>query len=174
MDADMKAPVQGAGESLASTTQDPKVLELLEQERRLRYDRPFTSAEALRLGCAVARLNAEYDRGVGVVITRESDGLVIFQWFADDKAPRYFRYLDGKRLAALGCGHSSLYAEVMHDLDGSFSDMYADAAPEWPGAGAFPIRVGNEWVGTISVSGLHEGKDHELVIRALEEAIGTN
>ena len=147
--------------------------ELLAQEQRLRYMRPFTSTEALKLGSTIARLNAEYDRGVGVKIVRESDGLVIFQWMADDKAERYHRYIDGKRLAALGCGHSSLYAEVAHGLDGSFSKMYAEGAREWPGAGAFPIRVGDDWVATVSVSGLHESKDHELVIRALEESIGT-
>ena len=33
--------------------------------------------------------------------------------------------------------------------------------------GAFPICVGHKWVATLLVSGLHEGKDHELIIRAL-------
>ena len=146
---------------------------LLQQEERLRYTRPFTSGEALKLGCIIVRLNPEYECGVGVKITRESDGLVIFQWMADDKAERYHRYIDGKRLAALGCGHSSLYVEAAHEVDGSFAWMYADDAPEWPGAGAFPIRVGDAWVATVSVSGLHEGRDHELAVRALEEAIGT-
>lgn len=145
--------------------------DLLAQEGRLRFDRPFSSKDALELGSIIARLNEEYDRGVCVKITREVDGLVIFQWFADDKAARYHRFLDGKRLAALGCGHSSLWAEVAHQLDGSYAEMYAADAPEWPGAGAFPIRVGGEWVATISVSGLHEGKDHEIVTRALDEAI---
>lgn len=156
---------------MQNDTIHPRLAALLDEEEHLRYRQPFTSAEALKLGSIVAELNLEYDRGVGVKITRESDGLVIFQWMADDKAERYFRYLDGKRLAALGCGHSSLYAEIAHDLDGSFDWMYADDAPEWPGAGAFPIRENDTWVATISVSGLHEGKDHELVLRALERAI---
>lgn len=153
------------------TPPDPRLATILEQESRLRYAKGFTSTDALRLGGIVARLNAEYDRGVGVKIVRESDGLVIFQWMADDKADRYHRYIDGKRLAALGSGHASLWPEIAHELDGSFAKMYAEDAPEWPGAGAFPIRVGDEWVATISVSGLHEGKDHELVVRALEEDI---
>ena len=170
MGASETSLVTEAGASFAVVT-NTRISELLGEERRLRYERPFTSFEALRLGSAIARLSTEYDRGVGVKVTRESDGLVIFQWMADDKADRYFRYLDGKRLAALGCGHSSLYAEALHEADGSFGEMYAEGAPEWPGAGAFPIRVGDEWVATVSVSGLHEGKDHELVVRALEECV---
>ena len=34
--------------------------------------------------------------------------------------------------------------------------------------GAFPFRINGEWKYTIAVSGLHEGKDHEIIVRALE------
>ena len=41
-----------------------------------------------------------------------------------------------------------------------------------PVAGSFPIRVGNELVATVSVSGLHEGLDHELLVRGLSKVLG--
>lgn len=37
--------------------------------------------------------------------------------------------------------------------------------------GAFPIRVGDEWVATIAVSGYMEGLDHEVILRALEQVL---
>jgi uncharacterized protein (UPF0303 family) len=42
---------------------------------------------------------------------------------------------------------------------------------EVPACGAFPLRVGREWVATIAVSGYMEGLDHELIVRALEQAL---
>lgn len=155
----------------AATPSDPRLRELLDQEARLRYPDTFTSADALELGRAVAELSREYDRGVGVSVVRESDGLTLFQWMADDKAPRNLGFMEGKRLAALESGHCSLWCEVAHDIDGSYGEMLADGTPECPGAGAFPIRVGDDWVATVAVSGLHHGQDHELVVRALEQAL---
>lgn len=46
------------------------------------------------------------------------------------------------------------------------------AKPQSSVGGAFPIRVGDAWVATLAVSGLHEGKDHELCVRALARALG--
>lgn len=43
---------------------------------------------------------------------------------------------------------------------------------EVPACGAFPIRVGDEWVATIAVSGYMEGLDHEIILRALEKTMG--
>jgi uncharacterized protein (UPF0303 family) len=31
--------------------------------------------------------------------------------------------------------------------------------------------VGDEWVATIAVSGLHDGLDHEVIVRALEQVL---
>lgn len=40
-----------------------------------------------------------------------------------------------------------------------------------PACGAFPIRVGDDWVATMAVSGYMEGLDHEIILRALEKAL---
>ena len=75
---------------------------IVEQERILRYDKTFTSNDALDVVEAARNLAPEYDRGYGIRVTRESDGLVLAQWMADDKAPRNVSFMEGKRLAALG------------------------------------------------------------------------
>lgn len=144
---------------------------LQQQELLLQYDH-FGSSEALALGCAVAELAKDYDRGVAVRITREKDGLVLFQYMMDDKAPRNETFLEGKRQAALSSGHSSLWPYVAHAIDGDCQDVFDNMPKTLPFGGAFPIRANGEWVATLAVSGLHEGMDHELAVRALAHALG--
>lgn len=133
------------------------------QEAELVWPGAFGADEALDLGCHVAHMAGEYDRGFTVRIFRESDGLMLFGWAMDDKAPRNDDFVAWKRELAKGCGHASLWAGLAPDGVGIGA------------AGAFPIRNTNgEWVATICVSGLHDGKDHEIVVRALEQALEAN
>lgn len=135
--------------------------DLAEQEEKLVWPCKFGADEALGLGETVAGMAAEYDRGMSVRIFRESDGLLLFAWSMDDKAPRNDEFVAWKLGLTRECGHCSLWAGLE---PGGYG---VDAG------GAFPIRQADgAWVATIGVSGLHEGKDHELVVRALEEAIG--
>ena len=156
----------------AESTYTPECLEALrQQEDILQYER-FGSAEALALGNITAKLALSYDRGVGVRITRERDGLDLFRYMMDDKAERNLGFMEAKRQAALESGHCSLWPYVEHAINGAWQELI-DAAPDVLSCGgAFPIRAGGEWAATIAVSGLHEGKDHELVVRALSEALG--
>lgn len=144
---------------------------LLEQENLLQYARPFASTDALALGNEIVRLSREYG-DVGVRITRESDGVIVFQWMADDKSKRHYTFMEGKRLAAKACGHSSLFAKVDHAETGNWEALFEKDAPEFPEPGAFPIRSNGEWTATISICGLKNGKDHELAIRALGNTLG--
>lgn len=45
--------------------------------------------------------------GYSVTITREADGVRMFQWVSDDKEERNLLFADGKRHAALKAGHAS-------------------------------------------------------------------
>lgn len=149
----------------------PKCLEVLsEQEKILQYS-SFGAEEALKLGNIVADFAKEYDREIGVLITRESDELVLFQYMMESKAPRNVDFMEGKRRAALLTGHSSLWMVVDHTLNGNWNKEMQNVPYYCPSGGAFPIRVNNQWVATLSISGLHEGKDHELVVRALCKAL---
>lgn len=160
----------------------PEALATLEaQEVALAWGGPFTSSNALALGNAAARLATGYDRGVTVRVVRESDGLVMFEWASDDKAPRNQVFAEGKRQVVRACGHSSLWAWVAHEVDGRCQDLADRMAPEAFGtpdfaclsAGALPIRSSDgSLLATLAVSGLHEGRDHELAVRALADAEG--
>lgn len=164
---DPPTPVQ-ATKDRAQMEQALKVLQI--QENSLRYDR-FGNAEVIRLGVAAAALAEEYDRGVGIAITRESDGLVLFQYMMEDKAPRNLEFIAGKRRAVLASGHCSVWLQVENAVNGKWQELIDQKPHILTGGGAFPIRVDGKLVATISVSGLHEGKDHELVVRALCRAL---
>ena len=50
-----------------------------------------------------------------------------------------------------------------------------DAMPEiLPAGGVFPLRVQGEWTATLMISGLHDGKDHELAVRSLSRVLGVD
>lgn len=146
---------------------------LLEQERVLRYGH-YGAEEALELGRIAASLALEFGEGISVTITRESDGVVMFQWVADDKDARNLLFAEGKRKAARDAGHASPWAQLEAAAEGiDPAAVWADVPNKVPACGAFPIRVGEEWVATIAVSGYMEGLDHEIIVRALEQALGT-
>lgn len=178
-----ESPVMGLDDSIACArlldnvhdafVVTPEALEALEaQERALRYPERFGAAEALELGCAIARLAPEYDRGITAQIVRESDGMQLFAWSMDDKAPRNYGFAEGKRQQSLATGHASVWGYLNHQLTEPDAPLFSERTVGFPSAGAFPIFVGDERVATACVSGLHEGRDHELVVRALQEVLG--
>lgn len=182
--------IEGAKESPLMTLQDsvrcaavldairpafavtPQALEVLEeQERVLRYADKFDADDAFELGAAIRDLAGDYDLGYVIRIVRESDGYDLFRWGADGKRPANYDYADGKRRASLRLGHCSLWGWTSAQLAGtSQEELFAQG--DMPVAGAFPIRVGDELVATVCVSGLHEGLDHELLVRGLSQVLG--
>lgn len=151
----------------------PACLEALAvQEEVLQYPQTFGAREALSLGNTIARMvwQGDYDREVAIQITREEDQAVLFQLIMDSKGERNLAFMAAKRGAVQASGHASIWDTVEARIAGK-------SAPEASGdylpvGGAFPIRVKGKWVATLAVSGLHEGQDHALCIRALEQELG--
>ena len=147
---------------------------LLEQERVLRYPRSFGAYDALELGRAAISIIGDYECGYSITITRERDGVVMFQWVDDAKDGRNLLFAEGKRQSALESGHAAPWAQLEAAECGEDAKafVFADVPNRVPACGAFPIRAGEEWVATIAVSGLMEGLDHEVIVRSLEMALG--
>lgn len=147
---------------------------LIEQEGLLCYQERFRATEAFELGGAVERVSRTFEHGVSVTIVRESDDVAMFQWVADDCDGRNILFAQGKRAAARKAGHASPWAQLVAAADGADpASVWANVPDEVPACGAFPIRVGEEWVATLCVSGLSDGLDHEVIVRALEQVLGT-
>ncbi|MGM9942156.1 MAG: Gfo/Idh/MocA family oxidoreductase [Bulleidia sp.] len=148
----------------AGTVMDAQAVSLLEtQEELLQYD-AFDSQDALKLAQQIIALQKNYDRNIALSIFDEKTGLEVIRIMQAGTGERNLGFMHGKRNSALACGHSSLYAGV-RDLaekkERKFDENHC------PTGGAFPIRVKGEWTHTIVVSGLHEGRDHEIIVRAL-------
>lgn len=126
------------------------------------------SSILLPIAEAILSLRHEYDRGIALQIVREHDQLVMFQFVDDDKAERNLRFCAGKRAAELALGHSSAWGYVYSQIHGHASTMDMVYS-----GGAFPLKdqQGN-LLASILVSGLHEGGDHRLIVRALAQALG--
>lgn len=165
-------------DGLSYTADGLKTLE--EQEKVLTFEQ-FGSADALKLGNVLAETALDYDREVSIQITRESDGAVLFQYLMDSKSERNVVFMKGKRNVVLQSGHSSLWAYVKCQLEQAeqaakeadipYQNPFADSSRYCLSGGAFPIFVGETHAATVAVSGLHEGKDHELVIRGLMQVL---
>lgn len=138
---------------------------LLMQEEELQFS-SFTSKNALEL---IIIFNEMSIAPLSISIYRESDQTVIAQYVSDRKSKRNVSIAAGKRNMSLKCGHSSLYAYCNNSLTGSYEE-YRKQAPQYIcGAGAFPIRVNDEVVATIAISGLKEGADHDIIIDVLNK-----
>ena len=146
-----------------------KDIKLLKQQEKLIHFDSFGSVDAMALGVILARLCAEYPEQLAVVITRESDQTVIYQYVMDEKKKRNLNYAAAKRNAVLASGHSSLLA-LAEACEGTIPEVLLKEDEEiMLVGGAFPVFVNGVHTATIAVSGLHEGKDHEIIVRALEE-----
>ena len=128
----------------------------------------FNSDEALKLGNCLVEASKNYPNGVAIMITREVDESVIFQYISDDKSSRNIGFANMKRKAVLESQHSSFYRFIdyaIHDKD--VSSLFGKEALYV--GGAFPIIVNDELVATIAVSGLKEGLDQELILKGLSK-----
>lgn len=147
------------------TCDDLAVLEA--QEKTLAYD-SFDNEDALKLGMKIIELQKEYDRGVAVRIVRESDSLVMFQYVMKDKNERNITYAEGKHNAVKEYGHSSAWVNVASHTEG-----FTLREGVLPSGGCFPVYLTDGTLAaSVMVSGLHEGKDHELIVRAISEVTG--
>ena len=151
------------------TVYDRNDLKALEEQEELLAMESFESSDALAFGNAIAEAALDYDRPVAIRIDRTSDGLTLFQYMMDEKTAANLKYMDGKKQSVLDSGHSSAWVYVKTQMDDELAEWKNDGVHLISG-GAFPIYVNGEIAAVIQVSGLHEGKDHELIIQGLSAA----
>ena len=144
---------------------DEKAVELLERQEEVLQYASFDYNGAWMLVKTILDLQKDYDRNISVSVFDEDQQLEIIRVLQDGKTEANLKYMNGKRSSAISCGHSSLYAYVAAVTSGHqpvFNETYCSSG------GAFPIRINGKWKYTVTVSGLHEGGDHEIIIKALE------
>lgn len=152
--------------------QNKLISQLAEQEEQLKFP-SFDHDRAIEVGMAIYRTAKE--RELSVTIDVSAFGQTIFHVALPGTAPDNDRWIDRKR-AVVHRMHKSSY-RVGRELASeglSLEERYFVSGMEYsPHGGCFPVRLEGSTgvVGTVTVSGLTQEEDHQLVVSVLEQLL---
>lgn len=143
-----------------------------QQERDLWFER-FTDDDAWNLGCHLRSLVA--DRGAPVVVDVRRFDRSLFFAALPGSVPDNAEWVRRKS-NVVARFHRSSYGVGLHllrdgvTLESRYGLAIADYAPH---GGSFPIRVRDVGpIGSVTVSGLPQRQDHDIVVEALCQILG--
>ncbi|HYF65383.1 MAG TPA: heme-degrading domain-containing protein [Herpetosiphonaceae bacterium] len=142
------------------------------QEERLQFER-FDAATAWDLATRL-KATAE-ERGLAVTIDIQLHGRPLFFYSLPGSGPDTVDWVRRKRNVVLRYHRSSYAIGLQLEKDGTTltEQLGLDLRDYAPHGGCFPILLrGTGCVGTITVSGLPQRVDHELIIEALAGMLG--
>ncbi|MEW2076631.1 heme-degrading domain-containing protein [Streptomyces sp. NPDC012403] len=146
----------------------PDVAELEAQERRLVFQR-FTYDDAWALGSLLVEMARERQAPVAIDIHRA--GQQLFHAALPGSAPDNDAWIARKRRVVERYGSASYLVGARHRAKGTTFEASSRLDPDTYAAhgGSFPLTVeGVGVIGAVTVSGLPQLQDHELVVEALE------
>jgi uncharacterized protein (UPF0303 family) len=148
---------------------DEVLKELRQQEEEIQFT-SFTNEIALTVGMALLEGARKRGKAVTIDITRSGQQLFHFAMegtFADND-----EWIKRKNNVVNRFGHSSYYIGItLKNAGQTIEEKYLIPSSTYAAhGGAFPLIVKNVGVvGTITVSGLPQREDHELVVSTLRE-----
>lgn len=145
------------------------VAEIAAQEQSLQLTR-LTNDDAWDLGCALVAEARRRDLPVTVDLTRGTQQL--FHAARAGTAADNDAWVHRKAQVVRRFGHSSLYVgQLCRDAGQTLQQMFGLPDAEYAAhGGSFPLVVRDVGlVGTVTVSGLPQRKDHALVVQVLGE-----
>jgi len=143
------------------------VATLEEQERTLVFTR-FDNDDAWRLGCLLVEIAQE--RSLPVTIDVRRGGQQLFHASLPGTTPDNDTWVDRKVRVTERFGASSYLVGTRARADGTtFAEQHDLPVQRYAAhGGCFPVRVKDVGpVGTVTVSGLPQGDDHDLVVEAI-------
>ena len=148
------------------------IAEIEAQEERLVFTR-FSNADAWELGCLLVELGTERDHPITIDI-RRGDQLLFHAALAGTAADND-QWIERKVRTVRRFGNSSFLVGLRHRATGTpfeareWNDTFLFAAH----GGSFPINIRDSGlIGTVTVSGLAQRADHQLVVEAIERFLG--
>jgi uncharacterized protein (UPF0303 family) len=141
--------------------------ELARQEETLQFER-FSNDDALALGLRLVEAARQNRKAVTVDIAR--NGHQLFHHAMEGTSPDNATWVRRKNNVVQRFGHSSFYMGTQYRSKGKTFEQHSglDFAEYAAHGGAFPILLkGTGPVGTITVSGLPQKEDHDLLITVL-------
>jgi len=145
--------------------------DLLNQETQLQFE-IFNNEIAWQLGCKLKKL-AE-DKNVNVAIEVYAFNQTLFSYAMSGTQLDNLHWIKRKRQSVLRFGHSTYYlGQYNQSKNREFEQqVHINALEYCAHGGAFPITIKKcGLVGVVTVSGLPQKEDHQMVIDALTELI---
>ncbi|MDF2883139.1 MAG: heme-degrading protein [Clostridiaceae bacterium] len=142
---------------------------LKDQEKTLQFTY-FNCETALDLGMAL--INNAKAIGRPLTIDISKNGMQLFHYAFEGSCLDNENWIIRKNRVVQRFNKSSYYVgQRLESLGKTIEEKYGISSSLYaPYGGAFPIIIKNTGViGSITVSGLHQGEDHDLVVNTIEE-----
>jgi len=147
--------------------------ELRRQEEEIQFT-SFTNETALAAGLALLREASKRSKPVAIDITR--GGQQLFHFAMAGTSIDNGEWIKRKNRVVNRFGHSSYYMGIyLQNAGQTMEEKYLLPSSEYAAhGGAFPLIIRDVGVvGTVTVSGLPQQEDHELVVTILRQFLGS-
>ena len=156
------------------TEYEDTLKELRQQEEEIQFA-SFTHDTALAVGMALLQEARKRGKAVAIDITR--GGQQLFHFAMAGTTVDNGEWIKRKNNVVNRFGHSSYYVGIsLKNAGQTMEEKYLVSSSDYAAhGGAFPLIIRNVGiVGTITVSGLPQQEDHELVVSTLKEFLAEN
>lgn len=152
-------------------TPDERIAAMAAEEEQLQFER-FTNEDALQLGLFIVDEAKKAGKLITTDISRQ--GQRLFLHAMEGTTIGNEDWIRRKNNTALQFGKSSWrFALELRQQGRTVADLGLSGDDYAAAGGAFPLAIRGEGiVGTITVSGLPDQEDHDLLIRALRRYLG--
>lgn len=144
-----------------------KLEEVRKQEENLIF-KSFSNHDALEIGLSIIESAKAFDKPIAINIVK--NGQTVFHYAMDHTAPDQDIWIKRKSNVVLRHHSSSYFMRLYNEMKNrSYYDFYSASPYEFAiHGGAFPIKIeGSGVIGVITVSGLSQEDDHNLIVEAL-------
>jgi uncharacterized protein (UPF0303 family) len=148
---------------------DELLLTLEKQENELQFSE-FTSETALKIGLKLIEKAKKNNQKISIDITRNNH--ILFHYSFEGTSPDNDQWIIRKNRTVNRFNKSSFHVGVMlKSIDKTLEEKFYISTVDYAAhGGAFPIIIkGVGVVGTITVSGLAQEEDHEMVVTEIKE-----
>jgi uncharacterized protein (UPF0303 family) len=155
-------------------TYEELLKELERQESELQFIE-FTNETALTIGLYLIEQAKKGNKKITIDINR--NGHQLFHYSFEGTGPDNDQWVIRKNRVVNRFNHSSFYMGTLYKKSGkTVEEQSCVSSFEYSAhGGAFPITIKNVGViGTITVSGLPQEEDHEMVVDAIKAYLGRN
>jgi len=151
---------------------DELIKELEMQEKELQFTE-FTSETALKIGLSLIEKAKQDNKMITIDITR--NGQQLFHYSFEGTSADNDQWVIRKNRVVYRFNKSSLHVgTLLLNLGKTMEENYLISSSEYAAhGGSFPIIIKNVGVvGTITVSGLAQKEDHDMVVEAIRTHLG--